>query len=246
MAATSPFGAIPAIGPCVSDLSILRPNLISAISSKVNFLVFINFEISVASDIADVASEADAAAHDDLAIRAVAREPFTGVGDDAGEFHLDEFRLDLADLVAKVGSFFEFLGLDGLGELVLKRFDFLVALAGHVEFRGGLAGVGRAFMHVFQHRRDAVVEDRVAIAATEAAGFFEVRLGETTDGAFHGGGIFFNLLRIADAEEQVRQRKTGRVVHALLFGAGFAEVHFLHFPVHDLGQKNRQIGRAHV
>ena len=85
------------------------------------------------------------------------------------------------------------------------------------------------------------------MTATQAAGFFEVCLGETTDRAFHTRGIFFNLLGVANAEKQIRKGETGWVVDAFLFGAGFAEVHFLHLPVHDLGQKNRRfLGVANI
>jgi hypothetical protein len=55
------------------------------------------------------------------------------------------------------------------------------------------------------------------------------------------------LLGVANAKKQIRKSETGRVVDAFLFGAGFAEVHFLHLPVHDLGQKNRRfLGVANI
>ena len=51
------------------------------------------------------------------------------------------------------------------------------------------------------------------------------------------GGLF-DLLRRPEAEQQIRQGKTGRIVHALGFGAFLAKIHLLHFIPGNLRQVN--------
>jgi hypothetical protein len=49
----------------------------------------------------------------------------------------------------------------------------------------------------------------------------------------------FDFLRRAEAQKQIRERESGRIVDAFGFGATFAKVHFLRFPFDHLGQVNR-------
>ena len=45
----------------------------------------------------------------------------------------------------------------------------------------------------------------------------------------------------ADAEQQVGQGETGRILDPFLLRTGIAKVHLLHFPFEDLGQENGRI-----
>ena len=70
---------------------------------------------------------------------------------------------------------------------------------------------------------------RVTVRAAQAACFLEIGLRKTAGGAFEirSGGGLGHLLRRAQSEQQVGQRKAGRIVHALLLGTRLTEVHLL-------------------
>jgi hypothetical protein len=96
-------------------------------------------------------------------------------------------------------------------------------------------------MHGLEQTAQAFGESDVTKAATEPACFLEIRLGETADGALLRRGAFLDFFGGADPEEEIRQGKSGRVLHPLLFRTGITEVHLLHFAFENLGQENCRI-----
>src|SRR5207245_11180565 len=82
---------------------------------------------------------------------------------------------------------------------------------------------------------------RVTGAAAETARLFEIGLCKTANRAALGRAPLFNFLRRADAEEQIRERKTSRVLDALFFRARVAEIHLLHLPLNDLSQEDGRV-----
>ena len=103
------------------------------------------------------------------------------------------------------------------------------------------ADVPGALVHGLEQALQALGKSRVALRAAQPAGFLEIRLGEAAIGAFDflAAAGLRDLLRRAQAEQQVGQRKAGRVVDALLLGALLAQIHLLHLVADDLGQMNR-------
>jgi hypothetical protein len=49
------------------------------------------------------------------------------------------------------------------------------------------------------------------------------------------GGLL-HLLRSAQPEQKISQRKTSGIIHAFLFGAFLAQIDLLHLVTHDLGE----------
>jgi len=98
-----------------------------------------------------------------------------------------------------------------------------------------------SFVHRFQKRIQPFAKRDVATAATEPSRFLEIGLGESANRTASARSTLFNFFRRADAEQQIRQRETGRVLHPFFLRAAFAKIHLLHFPVHNLRQENRRI-----
>ena len=96
-----------------------------------------------------------------------------------------------------------------------------------------------ALVHGLEQALQALGKGGVTLRAAEASGLFEIGLGKAAAGAsdFHAAGGLRDLLRGAQAKEQVGRGKA-RVVDALLFGTILAQVHLLHFVVHNLRQVN--------
>ena len=99
----------------------------------------------------------------------------------------------------------------------------------------------RPFVHGFKQTPEAFRKSHVTNAATEPARLFEISLGETAHRAFLRRRAFLDLFRRADAEEEIGERKTSRILHAFFLRAGIAEIHLLHFPFEDLRQENCRI-----
>src|SRR5438477_9647905 len=96
-------------------------------------------------------------------------------------------------------------------------------------------------MHCIQKRIQSFGKRDVTTAATEPSRFFDIGLGESANRTAGARSTLFNFFSRADAEQQIRQRETGRVLHPLFLRAAFAKIHLLHFPIHNLRQENRRI-----
>jgi hypothetical protein len=104
-----------------------------------------------------------------------------------------------------------------------------------------LADMLSPFVHRFQERVQSVGEGLVTGAASEPTGFFEVGLRVPADRTFLCRCALLNFFRGADAKQQIGERETSWVLHALLFRASVAQIHLLHFALQDLRQENRRI-----
>ena len=104
-----------------------------------------------------------------------------------------------------------------------------------------LADMFRPFMHRLQQASESFREGNVANAATEPPRLFEIGLGEPAHRTFLRRRSLFNLLRRADPEKQIGERKTGRILDSFFLRTGIAEVHLLHLPFEDLSQENRRV-----
>jgi len=97
--------------------------------------------------------------------------------------------------------------------------------------------MSRSFVHRLQQPFQRFRKSIVAFRAAKTARLFEIRLREAAARAFYfrAAARLLDFLRSSQAEQQIRQRETRRVIHALRLGALFAEVNLLHFIPGDLG-----------
>jgi hypothetical protein len=105
-----------------------------------------------------------------------------------------------------------------------------------------LADVARAFVHCFQKALQTFAKDGVTLRATEAAGFFEISLGEAAVGAFRfagGAAGLLHFLRGAEAQKQISEREPCGIIDSFRFGTTFAKIHLFCFSFDHLGQVNR-------
>src|SRR5436190_7523778 len=87
-----------------------------------------------------------------------------------------------------------------------------------------------AFVHGFEQTAQPFGEGHITNTAPKATGLLEIRLGESTHRAFLGWRALLDFFRGADAQEQIREGESGRVLDAFLLRAGIAKVHLLHLP----------------
>lgn len=113
---------------------------------------------------------------------------------------------------------------------------------------GRFADMAGAFVHGAQHAFQVIGEDPVAFRAAHAPDLFEVGAGEATGGT--GEQVFILRLGfwffLSCAKQKVRKLEAGGVGDALLFGAFVTKIHLGHFPINDLGEKDRGFVVAHV
>src|SRR5207253_775726 len=146
----------------------------------------------------------------------------------------------LFNLVANLRGAFKIFVSDRFFELLLKRLQTIGDLRFGLDGVRALADVARAFVHRFEETFQAFAKNSIALGAAKSAGFFEIRLGEATVGAFgvatRGGLLHF--LRGAEAEQKIGEREPGGVIDAFCLRATFAEIDLLGFPFDHLGQVN--------
>src|SRR5207253_11214595 len=76
---------------------------------------------------------------------------------------------------------------------------------------------------------------------TTLSHILNIVLSETSNRSERALSALFDFLGRAYAEQQIRQRETGRILHPFFLRAAFAKINLLHFPVHNLRQENRRI-----
>ena len=104
-----------------------------------------------------------------------------------------------------------------------------------------LADVLSSLVHRFQERVQAFPERDIASAASKPPRFLEIRLRKPAHWTSLRRRTLLDFLGRADAEKQIGERKTGRILDAFFFRAGVAEIHLLHFAFQNLGQEDRRI-----
>src|SRR5438270_3052599 len=104
-----------------------------------------------------------------------------------------------------------------------------------------LTDVLGSLVHRLEQTTQTFPEGFITGAATKSPRLLEIRLGETTDRALLRWRAFFDFFRRTNPEEEIGQRETSRILHALFLRAGFAEVHLLHLAFQNLGQKNARV-----
>jgi hypothetical protein len=67
-------------------------------------------------------------------------------------------------------------------------------------------------VHRLEQTAEAFGKRHVTDAASEAARLLEIGLGETAHGAFLRRRSFLDFFRGPDAQEQISQRETGRIL----------------------------------
>ena len=77
---------------------------------------------------------------------------------------------------------------------------------------------------------------------TEPPGLLEISLCVAAHWTFLRRRAFLDFFRRADAEEQISESKTGRILHAFFLRAGVAHIHLLHFALQNLVQKHSRLG----
>lgn len=144
--------------------------------------------------------------------------------------------------IAHLGRQLEIFRLDGLGQFLLQRLEPFRRVARLAERFRRLANVPRALVHRLEQAFQPFGENLVTFRAAEPAGLLEIRLRKAAARAFqiHAAGGLRDLLRRAEAEQQVRvrERERRRIVHALGLGAILAQVHFVHLVILNVGEKN--------
>src|ERR1051325_4047859 len=146
--------------------------------------------------------------------------------------------MGLFDFIAQDGGLFEILVFDGLAQFLLQLFEPVREIARLPQRLGHLADMVRAFMHGLEQAFEGLGEGLVTLRTTEPARLLEIGLRESAAGALDlrpAAGLL-DLLRGPQPEQQIRQRKSRRIVHSLGFGAFLAQVHLLHFVPGDLSQ----------
>src|SRR5581483_7837087 len=112
------------------------------------------------------------------------------------------------------GRFVIFLG-HGAFQIFLQSLHLRVELQRFRESRRNFADVRRAFVHRFQKRGESLLKRLVTMRAAEPAGLFKIGLAESAYGAFLRAAAFLDLLRSAKPEQQIGERETGWIGHAL-------------------------------
>jgi len=156
----------------------------------------------------------------------------------------DFYNLNTARLVAQKGGLLEILVADSLLQLLLEPVEFFLVVLVLLQWLRNFADMFDSFVHGLKQPFQALAKCRVTIRTAKPPGFFEVGLGETASGTFKigpGGGLR-HFLRRAQSEQQVGQRKAGRVVNPLFLRARLAQVHLLGFAFDHLSQ----VDRSHV
>src|SRR5438128_11062334 len=90
-----------------------------------------------------------------------------------------------------------------------------------------------SFVHRFEQRAQSIGKGDIACAATKATRLFEIGLRKTAHRTFLRRRALLDLFRRANAEQQVGQRESSRVLHALFFRASITEIYLLHFALQN-------------
>src|SRR5688572_9163103 len=120
---------------------------------------------------------------------------------------------ELPDLIAQRRGAFVVLFLYRLLEIFRQGPHAIVPLERTVSALREFADMLGSLVHRLQQTAEPFGERHVTDAATEPARFLEIGLGESADWTFLGWRPFFDLFRGADAEQQIRQREAGRILH---------------------------------
>ena len=149
--------------------------------------------------------------------------------------------LELFDLVAeRSGRLVVFFG-DRFLQVLGQGAHPIIELQDTVCTLRQLANVLSPLVHRFQERVQAFPERDIASAASKPAGFLEIRLRKTAHWTSLCRRTLLDFLGRADAEQQIGERKPGRILDAFFFRAGVAQIHLLHFAFQNLGQEDRRI-----
>jgi len=149
--------------------------------------------------------------------------------------------LELFDLVAQRSGRLVVFFSDRFLQVLGQGAHPIIELHGAMRTLGQLADVLGSLVHRFQERVQAFPERNIASAASKPAGFLEIRLRKTAHWTSLCRRTLLDFLGRADAEQQIGERKAGRILDAFFFRAGIAEIHLLHFAFQNLRQEDGRI-----
>src|SRR6266702_4083159 len=149
-----------------------------------------------------------------------------------------EFFLRRLDFVAHHCGLFEVLLGHHFIQLLEEGLQFVGQIPALLQVVRDFADVLGSFVHGFEQSFQPLRKSHIAPRTTQPPGLLEIRLREAAMGTFNfrPAGRLLHLLRRAQAEQQIGERKTRGIVDPFVLGAVLAQIHLLHLVTDDLAQ----------